>query len=105
MVALCYATRFLPNNLVNLPNREFWLASERRQETAAYVGRHSLWLACMMVLFFTGLHLLVVVANRPGSRELSMSWILVLTFGLLAGTGVWAAGLLRHFNRVPPDHP
>src|SRR5436305_13166641 len=45
LIGICYATRFFPARLVNLPHREYWLAPGRRRETAAYVGAQSVWLA------------------------------------------------------------
>ena len=35
VVGLSYAIRFMPNALINLPRREYWLAPERRQELTA----------------------------------------------------------------------
>lgn len=42
IVLLCYASRFLPRGLVNIPHREYWLAPERRAETSNYLLGHSL---------------------------------------------------------------
>ena len=47
VVVLCFATRFVPANLINVPHREYWLAPERRKETFDYLFRHSLWFACL----------------------------------------------------------
>ena len=34
-----------PPNMVNVPRREYWLAPERRSQTAMLLFRHMLWLA------------------------------------------------------------
>src|SRR2546427_7634657 len=43
---LGYVVRFLPVNSINIPNRNYWLAPERRVVTFDFLFRHLLWLAC-----------------------------------------------------------
>ncbi|MCE0523280.1 MAG: DUF1648 domain-containing protein [Methylacidiphilales bacterium] len=91
----------IPVSFINLPHRDYWLAPERRQAALAVLRIYSLWLACMTVLFATGLHWLIVQANLPGHGEhLSGFGILFVAGGFLAGTGVWTALLLRHFSKI-----
>jgi len=99
MMGMCYATRFLPARLVNIPNREYWLAPERRRQTSAYVAAQSIWLACVMLAFMTVVHLLVVFANQQSSPRLSTPLILGISTGFLVATGFWAWGLVDHFRR------
>ncbi len=42
---------FTPAGFVNIPHRQYWLAPE----TAAYLVRYSLWLACLSVLLCIGI--------------------------------------------------
>ena len=60
------AVGYVPVSFINLPHRDYWLAPERRRATSAVMLRFGLWLACLMVLFFTALYGLVVQANSPG---------------------------------------
>jgi uncharacterized membrane protein len=101
IIAVSYATGFVPKSLVNLPYREYWLAPERRKETAAYVGGRAVWMACMMLAFLTLVHLLVVEANGKSAPHLSGPLILSLAGIFLIGTGVWVWRLYQHFNKVP----
>ncbi len=100
LVGSCVAWRYLPASLVNLPHREYWLAPERRGQTAAYLVRHSLWLACLAVLFITCIHLLVVFANCQPVPQLSIPWFLVSLGCFLAGVGGWIFSLYRRFGAV-----
>src|SRR5437762_12723974 len=68
---ICFAIRFLPPVMINLPRRDYWLAPERRAETSDYIFRQSLWFGCLMVCFVGGIHLLVVAANQRSSPQLS----------------------------------
>ncbi len=99
IVGLCYATRFLPASLVNIPNRQYWLARERRTETANYLVGHSLWLACLMVGFVTGIQYSIVQANRQIVPHLATSVLLEVVVPFIAGTAIWVIVLLRHFRK------
>lgn len=91
----------IPVSFVNLPHRDYWLAPERRKEALALLLRYSLWFACMNVLFFTGLHWLIVQANTANAeKHLSGISLAVVAGGFLAGTGVWIRLLLRHFSKI-----
>lgn len=48
---------------LNLPNREYWLAPERRGATAEYLRRQSMLFAAAGALFLAYTHWLVVRAN------------------------------------------
>src|SRR5262249_31015241 len=99
IIGVCYGTGFLPKSLVNLPNRDYWLAPERRKKTAAHIGGRSVWMACMMVIFLTVLHLLVVFANQRSSPRLSTPGIVSLTACFLAGVFIWVIDLFRDFRK------
>jgi hypothetical protein len=100
IIGLWYVVRYLPEGLINLPHREYWLAPERRMETARYMFRQSVWFASMLVAFLSWVFLLVVFANKQPSPRLSNSLLLWGTVCFLAGTGLWMWKLVRHF-RLP----
>lgn len=89
IVALSAMIRFLPAGMINIPNREFWLAPERRAETASRMSAAMLWLACLLVCFLAGMHCLTIVANRtvPAHMPASGLWIILAAF--LVCLGVW----------------
>ena len=91
---------WLPVSFVNLPNRDYWLAPERRRETSAVMLQYSFWLASLCVLLMTGLQFLVVKANTiyhgahtDGAETL---WLLG---GFLAGMVIWIVVFKRRFRR------
>ncbi len=99
IVGLTYATRFLPSSLVNIPNRQYWLVPERKQETSDYLVRHSLWLACLLVGFVTGIQYSIVQANKQSPPHLSSSTLLQVLAPFLAAVVVWLVVLFHHFRR------
>jgi hypothetical protein len=91
---------WMPSNLVNVPRREYWLSEGHRGEMSALLLRFALWFACLNVLFVTGLHGLIVLANG-GSGHLNGNGIALVSGGFLIGTVVWLCGLLFRLARPP----
>ena len=85
---------------VNLPNRDYWFAPERRAESLAYLGRHACWFGCLMVLMVAGVHTLVLRAHEATPPTLPLMPFVALLVGFLLGVGVWILLLYRRFHRV-----
>lgn len=48
LLAICNGLlRFVPPSMVNLPNRDYWLAPERKEETYAFLRNHGIYLAVL----------------------------------------------------------
>ena len=92
--------RFLPANLISIPNRDYWLSIERRRHTVDDLFAHSLWLSCLTLAFVGGVHFLIVHANNQMPRQLSTALILGLAGGFLAGLVIWIWRLVRRFRRI-----
>lgn len=99
IAAISFVVRFMPVSSINLPNREYWLAPERRDATYAFFSRQLLWLACLLVCFMAGLNWLTIQANT--STPVRMPTQLFLTFlgAYLASMAVWIVNFLRRFKR------
>jgi hypothetical protein len=103
--------RFLPAGLVNIPHREYWLADERRGETASYLVRHAVWFACLALGFVIGLHWLIVLSNQRQPPQLPIAWVLGVVGPFLVGVAAWVICLYRRFRiegpaggNMPPVH-
>ena len=96
MLAAFGSVRFLPNSLINIPRRDYWLAPERRDETARTLLRYGLLMVGLISLFFLAIHLMIVAANESQPVRLSNDvWWLLVAF--LATTGVLTFKLYRRF--------
>jgi Protein of unknown function (DUF1648) len=84
---------------LNLPNRDYWLAPERRAATIACLRVGILWFGVLLVTFLCYVHALVVLANKAQPVHLAGSWFmagLVVYFVVLF---VAVRVFLRRFRR------
>lgn len=96
---------FLPGSLasrssahLNIPNRAYWLAPERRDTTLAFIRGHGKWFAAAVSLFLGYVHWLVVQANQLQPPVLSSIDILGGLAVFLLALFVWLAGLYLRFR-------
>ncbi len=101
LIGLCYVIRFLPPSLLNVPHPEYWRSPEHYREACAYLFQESFWLGTLSSLWVTGMHALIVAANRHGTSRLDTGWSFALMAVFLAGVAVWIFRLWRHFRRLP----
>lgn len=90
----------LPDGLINLPHREYWLAPERRAATHAWLAGLIRLIGCVLMAFFLALFHLVYRANLSGTPMLTAPAGL-LVGGLLATVGLVIAGVFLRFARPP----
>ncbi len=99
-IIAAFLSRFLPSWMINIPNRDYWLAPERRPYTDAYVLRFCLWLACLEVGLVGGMHYLTVVANRTVPVRMPTGALVTVLAIFVAVLGVWSLALVRRFRNV-----
>jgi hypothetical protein len=91
--------RLIPQ-YTNLPNRDYWLAPERRAQAFDFLTIHALWFGCLLLLFICSVHWLVVQANTQHPPQLANGPFL-MSLGLFLGAlVVWTTILMRQF-RIP----
>jgi uncharacterized membrane protein len=84
---------------LNIRNKEYWLAPERREETLDYVVRHGFWFTVLFIAFFAGIHHTILSANARTPVSLPPSFLYAIVGPFLGATLVWVAILLRHFRK------
>ncbi len=92
----------LPNSLINLPNKRYWLAPERRRESLDHLARQLHWFGAASTALVIYVVQIVIDTNISSEYQLSdtMVWALVL-YGLFVI--VWLVKLLSRFGRVPQE--
>ena len=92
-----------PNARINVPNRDYWLAPERRALTVALITQRCTQFGAMLILFLCYAHWLVVHANRQEPPSLSSGSLLVGLVVFLGLTVRWAGGLIAYFRADSDD--
>ena len=85
--------------LLNIPNREYWIAAERRAETMASVAARTMLLAVAMILFLCFTHWLVLEANVAPTRRLSGGPLLAALGAFVAFKIGWIFAFRARFHR------
>jgi serine/threonine-protein kinase len=101
MAAIGYFVRFLPISILNLPNREYWLAPERQGEMFDYWFRFFLGLACLEGIFMLTIMLLEIQANHRTPPHLSTGLLFLSAGCFIIATFALVRIPLRHFERTP----
>jgi uncharacterized membrane protein len=92
--------RFVPTRLINVPQRDFWFAPERREETCAYLSRQGLWLASLLLGLQCMVWYQLIESNSKNIPHLSSSGFLS-TLGVFGvAMIVWVMKLFRHFGKT-----
>lgn len=86
---------------LNIPNKEFWLAPQRRQETFDFIQRQGFWFAGLLIAFFAALHCSIVAANARSPAALAAADIGAVAGGFLVVSAIWAAVSVGRFFRRP----
>ena len=86
-------------HLVNLPNRNHWLASQRLNESLDFLAAHGHRLGRLVIVLMTGLHFVVLVANRADPPALPQSWLMAIVVGFVFSLAMWVVALYRRFPK------
>jgi uncharacterized membrane protein len=86
----------MPLSLINMPNKQYWFADERREETLAVIGRFFEWFAAALLALFTAVNQLVFRANLDGENLSSKMWLILLAFFVFVA--VWLVKFFRQFR-------
>jgi serine/threonine-protein kinase len=90
MWALPQLLRPMPDALINIPNRDYWLAPERRRQTLQRIGVWNAWITVGLVVLMAAVLELIVRANLMDVPQLSNThFYLVLGFLLFLALMLW----------------
>ena len=92
----------LPNSMINLPNKDYWLAPERRVDTFAAMGDSFKWMSIAVVALFVAINQIVFDANiAKTDPDPSRFWILLAIF--VSFTLVMLLTTFKRFFSIPPE--
>ena len=84
---------------INIPDRDYWMAPERRENTLGYLTGWACSLGSILSLFIAAIHSAVRVANEydPPRLPSTLFFIILSAFGV--AMVVWIVALATHFRR------
>ena len=89
----------MPVSLINLPNKNFWLAPDRREESMSYLQMHMAWFACALLAFLLYVMQLVFRANLQHPPHLDNPSFIAALVAFLGFTVVSTIRLITHFAK------
>jgi uncharacterized membrane protein len=91
---------FVSRKLTNLPNKDYWLAPERVEETWKHLREQLLWMGVATAILEGAITALAVDANLTPARRLSpmAAWLLGGYFAFTIG---WLVALSRRWGHIP----
>jgi uncharacterized membrane protein len=95
---------FLPPAMINLPNKYFWLAPERRAETIEVMNAHLAWFGCGFLFVILYAISQAINANLPARGQFNGAGMIFVIAAFCLYSGVVFAHMLRYFLRVPPSN-
>ena len=96
--------KVIPDRLVNLPNKQYWLEPSRRAETYAYLQQWGYWFCDVLLAFLISTMHLAIRANlQPDHRLSPMLWFFMIGF-VCTAIGMTVALFMR-FKRLPEPRP
>lgn len=90
----------LPMSMVNVPNKEYWLASERREQTLGFFKTQFAWFGCAFLAFLLVVNQLVFNANQTHPRQLNSTEFTTALFAFLLFVAIWTGRLIFYFSKV-----
>lgn len=90
----------VPASLINLPNKAYWLAPQRRLLTAHMVGDQVAWIGVVQIGFIIFMSQLAINANLPGSNGQLGPAVWWFTGAFVVIMLVWLLRFMRMFARA-----
>lgn len=98
LVGVTAATRYLPPQLINIPNRQYWLVEPRREETIRYLNRMIAWIAVLYAIFFIAINQVTYMANLTGGN-LNQVWFVAILVSFLSAILILVLAILKRFRK------
>ena len=99
-----FFSKRLPVSMVNVPNRDYWFAPQRSEETWVKVSTFSLWMAALTLGFLIVVAEATFRANLAGTAVPTLGPLFFWGLGIyLAVVAVGTIYFCRHFLRIPRD--
>jgi uncharacterized membrane protein len=94
-----YLIGVLPRQLINLPNKDYWLSGEMYPYAMSRLRAQFRWLGVILLLFLVLVFQMVFQANLSLSPELG-AWFVPSLIGFLIAIVSWGIKFTRQFSKT-----
>lgn len=101
LVGIARLGQYLPDSLLNMPNRDYWLKGDRRRETLEYTEALLTLIAGLTAVLLLGTFQLVYQANMDGTQKLAIPWAAGLLVAYLCSVVVLITRAVFRFSTIP----
>ena len=93
----------LPAQLINLPNKNYWLAPERRAETTEFLSAYFAWFGCALYLILIFVFDYAIQFNLHPENPPSSARMWYVLIGFLLFSAFSSIRMLAKFLGPPPN--
>jgi hypothetical protein len=90
----------VPTSAINLPNKAYWFAPERRAETVRYFAAQFAWIGCALVTLFIAVDDLIFRATLSAPQRLDNGRFLIALGLFLGFLALWIGRQIAHFSKT-----
>lgn len=98
-IATALVPRLLPASMVNIPNRDYWLAPERARDSIDFLSEQGVWFACILLLFMADVDWMLLKANTVEPPTFPNSLFIATLMLFFCAVGLWAIRMFKRFRR------
>ncbi len=91
----------MPASAINLPNKDFWLSPERREDTISFLRTQMGWFGCGLLAFLLFVMELVFRANLQTPPRLNTAAFIPALLTFVAFSAMWSIRFVLRFSRSP----
>jgi uncharacterized membrane protein len=93
----CLIMPKIPDQMINLPNKDYWLAPDRRRQTLNYIQSALLWFGSLTMLLMLDIFHQSFQVNLGKATTLNHIWISLGIYSILST--IWCIAFIRKFYK------
>jgi hypothetical protein len=95
--------RVVPLSCIHVPNKDYWFAKERREESLRWLGATGAWCAILLLIFLRLLHGLVIEANTVHPPHLPSKPLWIVAGIFVVGELLLVLRVMWRFSKRPAN--